>query len=436
LCGVATAAVALVLFAFLTFLRFQVTQGSSAAFGFVDTPIQYQPDKAVRAWSYLYQHAFYAKLLVFPADLSWDYSYDSLPVMRATWKDVRVLGICTAYLGLVALSAWSLAGRGRRRVLLGLQHVLVPFVPASNLFFVVGVTVGERLLYPSTVGAAIAVAGLGQCLERPRPRPAETGAAQRAARPRCWPALLASVVLAIYVWRCSTRVWQWRSSEALYAADAAAWPRSVKTRHQLGTVYHAQSRYEDALEHYDASLAILDDNALTDHCIAQIFIETGRYQEALARFEKIMGGHGVGFSAFNLWMLYVDFGFTLTAVMRFEEAIQPLEYGLRKNTAVPHGLNALGYAYANLQRLQEAQDAFAKGLEYDPENALIWNNLAVVWMAAGVFQQAAQGLEKALTLEPNNPSIIHNAVLLREAAQTRGALAARPRMELFFSRAV
>jgi len=307
-------------------------------------------------------------------------------------------------------------------------------VPASNLFFVVGVTVGERLLYPSTAGAAIVAAALGQGLERQSLQP--SGAAlQRTARPRRWPTPLAYALLLVYAWRCAARVWEWRSSEALYAADAEAWPRSVKTRHQLGTVYHAQGRHADALHHYNASLAVLDDNALTDHCIAQVYIETGRYSEALARFEKIMAGHGVGFSPFNLWMLYVDFGFTLVALQRFQEALQPLEYGLRKNTAVPHGLNALGYAYASLQRPQEAQDTLVKGLEYDPDNALLWNNLAVVWMAAGALQQAVQGLEKALTLEPNHPSIVHNAILLKEAAQNGGVIVDRPRLELFFSRA-
>ncbi|CAE8611541.1 unnamed protein product [Polarella glacialis] len=98
-------------------------------------------------------------------------------------------------------------------------------------------------------------------------------------------------------------------------------------------------------------------------------------------------------------MLYTDYGFTLVALGRFEEAVGPLQQGLTRNAAVPHAQNALGYAFANMQMLQEAQDAFAQGLEYDPENPLIWSNLAVVWMAAGAFQQAAQGLEKALALE-------------------------------------
>ena len=39
--------------------------------------------------------------------------------------------------------------------------VKVPFVPMSNLFFLVGTTIGERLLYPLSVGWALLLAGFG-----------------------------------------------------------------------------------------------------------------------------------------------------------------------------------------------------------------------------------------------------------------------------------
>ncbi|CAK8999502.1 Protein O-mannosyl-transferase TMTC4 (Transmembrane and TPR repeat-containing protein 4) [Durusdinium trenchii] len=415
--AISLAVLALTSFILLAVARFAVTQGSSAVFGYVDTPVQYHESFWVRSWSYLFQHSYYGKLLIFPGDLSWDYSFDALPVLRATWRDLRVLSVCTAYLSLFALISKGLANS--RRMLLGLQVVVIPFVPASNLFFKVGVTIGERLLYPCTVGAALVLAALGQSFEK--------------RHGRAWPRRLAVALLGVYLWRCGERVWQWRSSEALYVADALSWPTSVKTRHQLGTVLHQQGRYEEALLEFNASLTILDDNALTDHCIAQIYIETARYPLALERFEKILRGHGVGFSPFNLWMLYVDYGFTLVALGRFEEAIPALEKGLSRNAAVPHGQNALGYAFASLNQLQEAQDVLARGLEYDPENPVLWSNLAVVWMVAGAFQQAAQGLEKALTIEPENRVVIHNVMVLKGAAQS-GYLTESPKLDLFFSR--
>ncbi|OLP73459.1 Transmembrane and TPR repeat-containing protein 4, partial [Symbiodinium microadriaticum] len=64
-----------------------------------------------------------------------DYSFDAIPLLRATWRDVRSLGVLTAYLMLLAMISRSLSAGGQRRMLLGLQVIVIPFVPASNLFF-------------------------------------------------------------------------------------------------------------------------------------------------------------------------------------------------------------------------------------------------------------------------------------------------------------
>eukprot|EP00438_Fugacium_kawagutii_P022016 Skav200852 [mRNA] locus=scaffold2484:74196:91601:+ [translate_table: standard] len=254
----------------------------------------------------------FRRVLPRPWPSSQDYSFDAIPVLRAAWRDVRCLSVCA-----------------------------------------VGVTIGERLPVAPDRKSALGReengdGALGHSLEKGR---------------RSWPSRLGGVLLAIYVWRCGERVWQWRSSEALYMADAVSWPNSVKTRHQLGTVFHQQGRYDEALREFNASLMILDDNALTDHCVAQIYIETGRYQLALERFEKIL----------QPW-----------------QAIGPLEKGLSRNAAVPHGQNALG-------------------LEYDPENPLIWSNLAVAprwrvetdWHLVGIhigFRDGLSGPSEEITI--------------------------------------
>ena len=51
----------------------------------------------------------------------------------------------------------SSPGKTAPQLVLGVGLVVIPFVPASNLFFLVGTTVGERLLYPSTVRAWLGI---------------------------------------------------------------------------------------------------------------------------------------------------------------------------------------------------------------------------------------------------------------------------------------
>ena len=227
-----------------TFLgRSWITSGTSAGFSFVDTPVQYRSDPFVRVATYLYFHSKYAQLMVFPWTLSWDYSYNALPDLQ-TCHDLRMLGICAAYLTLSALAALACARRSRN-ILIGLSNIVIPFVPASNLFFIVGVTVGERLLYPCNVGAAIVIGAL--CTPAPAARglqihsagkdPEEERSAKSRSKPR-WLAIFKVLLmggLLVFTWLARMRTCQWASRELLFGADARSYPQSTKTRHQFGT---------------------------------------------------------------------------------------------------------------------------------------------------------------------------------------------------------
>merc|ERR1712134_161446 len=113
-----------------------------------------------------------------------------------------------------------------------------------------------------------------------------------------------ALLLTVYFYRCSIRVYQWSNRERLFAADVASFPRSTKTQHQYATVLHRMGRFDEALVHFKSAHSIFKDSALTEYCIAQIYIETGRPQEALVHFESIIGGYGLGFGHFNLYALY------------------------------------------------------------------------------------------------------------------------------------
>ena len=62
-----------------------------------------------------------------------------------------------------------------------------------------------------------------------------------------------------------------------------------------------------------ASLHCKDGTGLTQYCIGQILLETGRAKEAEAKFREILNGNGMGFGGHNLWSLYIDYGVSMTS---------------------------------------------------------------------------------------------------------------------------
>eukprot|EP00927_Polykrikos_kofoidii_P022182 TRINITY_DN20757_c0_g1_i1.p1 TRINITY_DN20757_c0_g1~~TRINITY_DN20757_c0_g1_i1.p1 ORF type:complete len:795 (-),score=104.12 TRINITY_DN20757_c0_g1_i1:46-2430(-) len=385
--------------------RSWLTDGSKAGFSEIDTPVPYDDDVVVRCFSYLYIHSKYAQLMVFPWALCSEYSLDAIPLLRATWRDVRVLAVLTSYLGVVALASWGFVARSRR-VLVGLSNVLVPFVPVSNLFFVVGTTIGERLLYPCNVGGAMVLAAVATSRAGGR----SSGSGRERGGRRLF--FLGMLLLCVFAGRCGLRVYHWSSKELLFGQDAANYPRVAKIRHSIGDVLRKQNRLDEAMNHFSATLEIAPKIAMTEHLLAEILIETGRPHEAVVRLANVIKGPRLGFIESAQYHIFVNTGFALVLMGNYEGSLEPLLVGLSLNENVPHALNALGFSYMMLGRLQEAVTAFERGLHYHSSHPYLMNNFGVALVRMGDLKSGSEHIIKAATLRPSVPAFVHNIKFL------------------------
>lgn len=78
----------------------------------------------------------------------------------SSFGDVRYLLVCAAYVGVMGLVSWSVNSRKSHMGLVGLFWMVVPFLPACNVFFVVGTTIAERLMYPCSCGVVFVICAL------------------------------------------------------------------------------------------------------------------------------------------------------------------------------------------------------------------------------------------------------------------------------------
>lgn len=393
-------------FAIVGGLRIWYVGGTEAGFGYIDTPIKYQEGTLLRTLSYLFQHACYAKLLVLPWHQSWDYSFDALPMVRSM-ADVRMLAILSAYLAVLALAAHGLrVSRKNPALMLGLGLVVIPFIPASNLLFLVGTTVGERLLYPCTVGSAMVIGALLK------------GAVGKGRILLPIRVALGSTLLLIYIWNSNVRMSHWKNTTVLFTTDAQHWGRSAKVLHSQGSELQAKNDLEGALDSYLKSLEVFDDQAITDYCIARLYLNLNRVQEAYQRFDKILNGHGIGLHDGNDFLWMTDLGYTLVKLETYDQGMHYLQQGLERMPHSCYAWNALGVAQAQSSKLEQAAESLVTGLQCDPDSASIWSNLAVVYAYGNAGQQANEALQKAVTLNSSNPVVVHNVnVLTGKAGQ-------------------
>lgn len=94
-------------------------------------------------------------LLLSPSALCVDWSGSTIPLIRSL-SDVRNLATLATFATLLTLGV-QMIKRDCRGGLFALSLLVIPFIPASNLFFVVGFVVAERVLYTPSMGLCLLI---------------------------------------------------------------------------------------------------------------------------------------------------------------------------------------------------------------------------------------------------------------------------------------
>jgi tetratricopeptide (TPR) repeat protein len=175
------------------------------------------------------------------------------------------------------------------------------------------------------------------------------------------------------------------AKDLLLDLDAAG-ESTAETQYILGTIYHRENKFAEAVDRFKRSLQ-LDPN-FTDAAISLsiIYNDTGHYQEGAQVFAQAE-----------------------KAAMRKSAAPTP-SIVLAREISNKH--LELGNLYRRLQRFDEAANEFLKAGRVDPENFEARILLAKTHGQRGQMRLAQQELENLVREQPDNvPARVHLALL-------------------------
>jgi protein O-mannosyl-transferase len=153
----------------------------------------------------------YVGLLIYPATLSCDYSYNAIP-LYAAWRHFVPAVLATSVV--LAVWIWALWTKRRAWFLAGSMY-LGAFAISGNILMAAGPPMGERIAYLPSAGFCLFAALLWASVEKASPK-------------------LAGALLLIVLAALSARTWvrnrDWRDNATLFFAGVRAVPGSVKMR--------------------------------------------------------------------------------------------------------------------------------------------------------------------------------------------------------------
>jgi len=384
-----------------------LAQVSSLLISYCDNPLQ-QAGFWISRLTAVKVLGAYLGLLIWPARLSPDYSYNQIPL--STGADFRTIFALLVWVAVAAAAFFSY--RRARPVLFFIAFFAVTIAPVANLVILVGSIMAERFLYLPSIGFAGAVVWCAL-------------ASQRRVPAKWMLVALAAACLAL-----AARTWarnsDWVDDRSLWASAVRACPDSYKTHENLAVLMLAEPQpdYPAATREVERALAILD--PLPDgRSMPGVYATTGQCYRArgdlaraltvLLRGRRIDRAWNAAFLERNRLdgktvnsvgtpPLYLELGRVYVDLGQPQNALEALRYG-RSIDPLPAFFEEISRTYSGMRQPEQAAISLLEALAvYSGQSGLV-SELTQLYRETAPESCALKRTAASVTIDWNCPEV-------------------------------
>ncbi|XP_013187086.2 protein O-mannosyl-transferase TMTC2 [Amyelois transitella] len=267
-------------------------------------------------------------------------------------------------------------------MLMMMAFMILPFLPATNVFYYVGFVVAERVLYMPSVGFCLLL-GFG------------AGVLTKKYYEDDWKTSIFMVfLLIVFGAMCGNTVrrnWDWHDEESLFRSAIHVNP--PKAYGNLGSILISQGRLAEAQVAFEKALYHRPNMADVHYNLGIVLQSQKRYNEAIKSFNNAINYRP------SMALAYVNMGVSLVAEGRLEDAAKILRAGIKSDgstvrdrrenfAAKVSALVQLAALHKASGRLEEAHSVYEEALDMLPDDyepAQGWTRRSIESMAEEVY---------------------------------------------------
>ncbi|XP_045530066.1 protein O-mannosyl-transferase TMTC4 [Pieris brassicae] len=373
----------------LLYLRWMVMAGVKPVFKSTDNPAAFANNSFTRIATHNYIYFINTLLLVWPQWSCYDWSMGCIPLIQDC-SDFRILFIISLYAALCLFGVYIYKSRGHTRILiLSTSLMIIPFLPASNLFYPVGFVVAERILYIPSAGYCLLVAvGLQKIIVR-----------LKSLVLRKLTLYLFYFVVLIYGLKSAQRSFEWQNEFKLFTSGLQVCPLNAKIHYNIAKVADAKDNLTWAMEEYKEAIRLYPEYYQAMNNVANLLKNHKQFGDAESYLRKALALKP-DFPA--AWM---NLGIILASTKRYKQSEMAYKNALTYRKNYPDCYYNMGNLYLEINKIDTAMESWLNAIELNPKHNSAWTNLLAMLDNNGEIDKALQLIPKALKELPASPSI-------------------------------
>ncbi len=395
------------------FIRWQVLgdPGKPEALQLVNNSLVGATDWLTRFASAVAIIGRYLWLMVFPHPLSFDYSFNQIPLAKIGSPQFLISFLVLAGLFFYALRSL----KSRELIGFGILFLFITLSLVSNVFLLIESTMAERFMYMPSVGFLIMLCAFLSRVTKVRPKNEAVEFLDHFRSNKVFLSIVLVMSVA-YSAKAVDRNADWKDNYTLLTQDVKTCPKSARIRYAYGSAILfekalkekdpvTKSNYvEQAIIHLSKGVEILPDYSEAWRHLGIAYKEQENYPAAVAALEKARS-----YKEFDAADMFATSGLCYGKVGRYAEALLDLNRALLMNPEDPESNNNKGLYLFESGMIDSSITYFDRAIALKRDFHQAYYNKGNTFARKGDYAEALRLYSKALEINPSSVDALMNS---------------------------